>query len=228
MNILLNNREYKEFEDEFKWVTGHPNWRIENIFTYGTFETLNVMNKPGYIFTGKNKPSRRNIAAHEAGHAVVMAASHGVVGKAVIDVKDHPRGFLGFVKRASAQEENNESDYCLSEGQKFDMPCKPIIVMDLLIEAAGFVGESFTGKKVGSTHEKFLVYCKCKHLDKLNEAEPLTNWNHYIDWCRRIILNNEKLFWRITDDLLANSELTDSGKTLLHSRVKKEPTELFF
>lgn len=225
---LLNNLECKAFEDEFQWVTAHNDWRIENIFTCGAFKMLNVMGNSRLIFTGKNKLSRLNIAAHEAGHAIVMAAAHGVVGEAVIDVKDHRGGVLGWVKRASAQEEKNESDYCLPKGQKFDMPCKPIVIMDLLILSAGFIGESFVGKKTGSNHEKFLIYCRCRHLDDLNEVEPLTNWNHYVEWCKKILLKNEALFWRVIDDLLANSEMTESVKILLHNRVKKEPTELFF
>ncbi|MBA3757173.1 MAG: hypothetical protein H0X02_13570 [Nitrosomonas sp.] len=222
---LLNNREHKDFEVIYQLLSNFPGWKMENVFTSKTFEH-NECEKCSRVFYTRDKLNRLSIAAHEADHAIVMAAAYGVVGEAIIDVEGHPEGWLGWVKSAFGQKKD-ESDYQPIE-QDVGMPCKPAVIRAILIESCGFVGESFVGKKIGSNHEKFLIYCRCRHLDERDEVEPLTNWTHYVDWCRKIILNNENLFWRIIDDLLANSEMTDPVKILLHNRVKKESPNLFF
>jgi hypothetical protein len=223
--ILLNNRERKYFEDIYQWLSNYPEWNKENVFIEKTYEH-NECEKLPQVFYTKDKTTRLSVAAHEAGHSIVIAATYGFVGEAIIDVEGHHKGWLGWVTSARGLDKD-ANDYQPIE-QKIGMPCKTLVIRDILIKSGGFVGESLVGKNTGSNHEKFLVYCRCRHLDERDEMEPLTNWIHYVDWCRRIVLHNEDLFWRITDELLANSELTDSGKALLHNSINKEPAELFF
>ncbi|MBS0300376.1 MAG: hypothetical protein JSR32_10735 [Proteobacteria bacterium] len=221
--MLLNNREVKVFEREYQWLSNLPFWRMENILICGTFESKQLDKFARAVYTGRNKLNRLNIAAHETGHAIVMEATHlNCVGDAVIDVKYHPEGRLGWV--TPYREHKEASEPIEQEG----MPCKPLVIIDILMTSGGFVGQSLTGKKTGSNHEKFLIYCRCRYIDDMAGMEPITAWNHFVPWCERIILNNEDLFWRITDDLLANSELTESCKIFLRSRIRKEPLELFF
>ena len=220
---LLNNLELKYFEEIYQCLRNFPEWEMENVFIEKTREHNECRVFPLKFYV-RDKNTRLSVAAHEAGHAIAMIATHGSVDTAVIDVKNHPEGWLGFVAPANGRKDTSDHQPIRQDG----MPCKPLVIIDILIESGGFVGESFVGKRAGSNHEKFMIYCRCRYLDERDEAEPLTNWTHYVDWCRKIILNNENLFWRIIDDLLANSEMTDPVKILLHDRVKKEPTELFF
>lgn len=226
--LLLNHLERKGFEEVYHYLVNYSNWRMENIFIANTpewneFRRLPVRYLP-QAFRQKKKLNRLSIAAHESGHAVVMAASYCFVGKAVIDIKNHPDGAMGMVYPAGYKEPNGDHPPTVQES----MPCTPIIKINILIDAAGFIGESLIGKTTGAYHEKFLVYCQCRHLDDQEGAAPLTNWILFVEWCKRIILNNENLFWRLTDDLLAHSEMTESIKKLLHSGIRKEPTVLFF
>lgn len=222
----LKNQELREFELFYQMFGSLPEWNMENLFVNESFERKQCMENLCRSFsTSGVKHNRLSIAAHEAGHAITMTATYGYVAEVAIDVVGDPDGLIGWVK--PAHEHKGESDYKVIK-QYVSMPCKPEIIRDILIDAAGFVAETFTGKKTGSNHEKFLVYCECRYLDDLVDAEPLTNWIHYINWRIRIILNNETLFWRLADDLLEHSALTDPIKILLHNRVKKEPTELFF
>ncbi|MER2513775.1 MAG: hypothetical protein ABTQ25_15370 [Nitrosomonas ureae] len=224
----MNHLERKGFEEVYHYLVNYSNWKMENIFIANTperneFRRLPYRYLPPAFRQGK-KLNRLAIAAHESGHAIAMTASYYVVGKAVIDIKDDPDGVVGRVSLEGYKEPNGDHPPIVQES----MPCTPIIKMDILTDAAGFIGESLVGKMTGSYHEKFLVYCRCRYLDDQEGAAPLTNWIRFIEWCKRIILNNENLFWRITDDLLTNSKLTDPCKTLLHSCIKKEKTELFF
>lgn len=224
--LLLNHLERKGFEEVYHYLVNYSNWKMENIFIANTpewneFRRLPYRYLPPAFRQGK-KLNRLAIAAHESGHAIAMAATYGAVDKAVIDLVDHPEGWLGFV--APRQKDASDHQPIVQEG----MPCKPAMKMDILIDAAGFVGQSLVGKMTGSYHEKFLVYCRCRYLDDQEGASPLTNWILFVEWCKRIILNNENLFWRFTDDILMNSEMTESIKALLYSSIKKEKTELFF
>lgn len=222
----LSSSERKAFEREYQWLSNFPLWKMENVFVKETFERNQCMkNLCRSFYTSGAKLNRLDVAAHEAGHAIVMAATYGRVGEAAIDIEGHPEGLVGWV--SPNHKHKDASDYQPIE-QEAGMPCKPEIIRDILIHSAGFVGESLVGKKTGSNHEKFLIYCMCRHLDDLNAAKPLMNWAYYINWCRKIISNNEKLFWRVVDDLLATSKLSDSAKNLLHTSITKEPTELFF
>lgn len=220
----LSSSERKGFEIAYQYLKSFPGWEMENIFTEETPEYRELA-EISRVFYVRDKMNRLSLAAHEAGHAIVMAATYGAVGEAVIDVKEHPKGLLGWVIPV------NWSDDA-SAGQMIDqkeiMLCKPVVTRNILIKSAGFVGERLTGKKTGNNHEKFLAYCMCRHLDDQGVTEPLMNWDYYINWCRKVISNNEKLFWRVVDDLLATSKLSDSAKNLLHTSIKKEPTKLFF
>lgn len=224
--LLLNHLERKGFEEVYRYLVNYSNWDMKNIFIAETpewdkFRKLPYRYLPPAFRQGK-KLNRLAIAAHESGHTIAMTATYGVVDKAVIDVKDHPEGWLGFV--APRRQKDASDRQPIVQG----MLCTPIIKIDILTDAAGFVGESLVGKMTGSYHEKFLVYCRCRYLDDQEGAAPLTNWVHYVEWCKRIILKNKNLFWSITDDLLAHGEMTETAKILLHRTIKKQPTELFF
>lgn len=220
--MLLNNLERKYFEEIYQCLNDDQQWKMKNVFNQGTAEYNECRVFPLKFYT-RDKPTRLSVAAHEAGHALVLTATHGHIGRAIIDVKDHPKGWIGWVDH---QVSKGNKDYWSIKQE--GMPIMPLIRIDTLIESGGFVGESFIGKMTGGNHEKFMVYCRCRFLDDRDGVEPLTNWNYYINWCRKIILNNENLFWRIIDDLLENSELTESVKILLHNGIKKEAPNLFF
>lgn len=220
---LLNSLERKYFEEIYQCLNNYYLWDMENIFNGNTPERDEFKTFPLRFYV-RDKNTRLSIAAHEAGHAIVAAATYKLVDEVVIDAKDHPEGWLGWVHSSARGKKNDDPPI----NQTVGMPPKPIMIIDILIDAAGFVGESLIGKKTGANHEKFLVYCRCRHLDNLDGVEPLTNWIHYIEWCRKIILNNEKLFWKVIDDLLTNSSLTDPIKTLLNNTTEKEPIDLFF
>ncbi len=222
--LLLNNREFQRFETTYQNLQAHPEWKMENIFYKKSDEREEFKRCSRLFYTRTSKLNRLNVATHEAGHAIVMAATHKRIAEAKIDVKDHPEGWIGFVAPEIKDKDASDSQ---SMEQKEEILYEPMVIIGLLVSAAGFVGESFCGKKVGSNHEKFLIYCRTRFLDDVIGAKPLTNWAYYIDWCRNIILNNENLFWRITDDLLKNSELSNEGKTLLHDQIKKEPSHKF-
>jgi len=219
---LLNNLERKYFEEIYQCLNDYPQWEMKNVFNEGTTEYNECRVFP-LKFYARDKPTRLSVAAHEAGHAVVMEAINCPVGEVVIDIKDDPGGRVGWVM---PQVYEGSKDYWSIK--KDGMPSKQVIQIDTLIESGGFVGESLIGKRTGGNHEKFMVYCRCRFLDDRDEVEPLTNWNQYINWTKKIILNNEKLFWRIIDDLLAHSNMTDPIKNLLRRRVKKESPNLFF
>lgn len=221
----LNKRDSKDFENAYQWLNNFPGWKMENVFLKKTFEHNECEKYSRVFYIRGRKQNRLIVASHEAGHAIVEAATYGYVKEAVIDVEDHLDGWLGWVKSGEKHKGAND---CQQAEQESKMPCKPEIIRYVLIKSAGFVGESLVGEKTGSNHERFLIYCGCRYLDDLSGAEQLNNWSYYINWCRNIILNNENLFWRTTDDLLANSKLTESLKTLLHKRIKKEPADLFF
>ncbi len=223
---LLNNLERKYFEEIYQCLKDYPLWDMENIFNGKTPERDEFKTFPLRFYV-RDKNTRLSVAAHEAGHAIVAAATYKFIDEVVIDGKDHPEGWLGWVTsspRNARRDNDGDSPVKLNIG----MPPKPIIIIDILIDAAGFVGESLIGKKTGANHEKFLIYCRCRHLDDLDGVVQLTNWTHYVEWCRKIILNNDKLFWKVIDDLLTNSSLTDTIKTLLNNTTEKEPIELFF
>lgn len=90
MMSLLNKREREVFENDYQWLSNFPGWKMENVFTLETFESRELDKFSRLIFTGKNRLSRLNIAAHEAGHAIALAATYHSVDSAAIDVKDHP------------------------------------------------------------------------------------------------------------------------------------------
>ena len=190
---LLNNRERNEFEEIYQWFKNFPGWNMENVFVNKTNEHTECEKFPRISYIN-GKATRLSLAAHEAGHALAIVATHRLVDKAVIDVENHPEGWLGFVA-SCRHKDSGDSQPIKQEG----MPCKPLVIINILIESAGFVGESFVGKRTGSNHEKFVIYCRCRHLDDMDEVEPLTNWVRYVEWCRKIILKNETLFWRIID-----------------------------
>lgn len=221
--ILLNNREFKEFEIVYQSLKGYPDWRMENIFhsksrEYDEFKTC------GRLFYVRIKQNRLMLASHESAHAVVFSATYRYVDSVNIDLKGHPEGLLGMVTPAC--ERKDES--CQLIQHESEIPCKPLVIMNLLVKAAGFIGESLVGRKTGSYHEKFHVYCQTRFLDDKDQVAPLTNWEFYVCWCKKIILNNENLFWRVVDDLLKNSQLTNEIKDLLHSKIKKESATKFF
>lgn len=218
----LNNRELKEFEIFYQTLGSLPEWDMKGLFVNESFERDQCMNNLYRSFsTSRGKLTRLAVAAHEAGHAIAMAATYGHVGEAVIDITEHPDGVLGWVTNVSCNKHKTIK-------QEVRMPSKPEIIRGILIDSAGFVAEAFAGRKTGSNHEKWLIYCGCRYLDDLVEAEPLTNWIHYINWCRKIILNNQTLFWRVTDDLLEHSKLTNEMKTILHANIRQEAADLFF
>lgn len=223
-NHFLSKRDGKDFENAYQWLSSFPGWKMKNLFIDETFEHNQCKKYSRVFYTRDKKQNRLMVAAHEAGHAIVIEATYGSVNEAVIDVEDHPEDYLGWVKSGGKHKGAKHQPV----DQESKMPSKPEAIRNILIASAGFIGESLVGKKTGSNHERFLVYCGCRYLDDLAGAELLTNWNYYVNWCRNIILNNENLFWGITDDLLANSKLTESSKTFLHNRIKKEPTDLFF
>ena len=219
MTILLNKRECREFERVYQWLKIHPEWNMKNIFDSKTFERLEF-EKCNRLFYTPQKQIRLHVAAHESGHSIVMASCRCRVDSVRIDINDS-NGTLGKVTPAAKPKQHLTDD-------EQELLRKPMIIIDILIKAGGFVGQSFMGNRTGAYHEKFLVYCMCRHLDDRDQVGPLTNWQHFIKWCRNIILNNEILFWRVVDDLLKNSQLTNEIKDLLHSKIKKESATKFF
>lgn len=223
--FLLNNREYQQFENAYQNLQVHPEWKMENIFFAGLAEHEAFKGCSRLFYTGTREQNRLNVATHEAGHAIVMAAVHARVAEAKIDIKNHPENWAGVVVPESRNKDASDYPQITEELKKIFLSGR--IVIDILITSAGFVGESLSGKKVGANHEKFLIYCSTRFLDGVVGAEPLTNWLYYVNWCRNIILNNKNLFWRIANDLLKNSELSNEGKTLLHDQIKKEQFSKF-
>lgn len=225
----LSNREYKSFETVYMGFRNHPFWRMENIFVDETREHYELCEQVAKVFSGlfrSCKTNRLEVAAHEAGHAIVIAGTYGAIDEAVIDIKDHPDGWLGWVTPSSEHARKEKIDN--RPADETEMPSKPVIKRDILIKSGGFVGESFVGRKAGSYHEKPLVYFRCRYLDEVAGERSLVNWTRYVTWCEQIIRNNETLFWMVIDDLLANSKLSNTVKTELHDKIKKEPSELFF
>lgn len=219
MTILLNGRERQEFELVYHRLKIHPLWEMENIFHAHTVER-SEFKKCNQLFYTREKQIRLTVAAHEAGHSVVMAACRCRVDSVKIDIHDS-NGTLGKATPATKPKQQ------LTDVEK-ELLRKPMIAINILIKSGGFVGQSFVGAKSGSFHEKFLIFCQTRYLDDKTGSEPLTNWKHFIKWCRDIILNNEILFWRVVDDLLKNSQLTNEIKDLLHSKIKKESSTKFF
>ncbi|MBK7353485.1 MAG: hypothetical protein IPI97_01770 [Nitrosomonas sp.] len=220
MTILLSGYERKQFEYVYESLRMYPDWQMENIFVEDSSERKEF-EKCNQLFYTRAKQIRLTVACHEAGHCVVLAACRVRVGSAKIDINSSD-GTLG--ETLPGFKSNNKQ---LTDDEQ-ELLRKPMIIIDILIKSGGFVGQSFVGARSGSNHEKFLVFCMCRCLDDEDGAQPLTNWSHYIEWCRRIIKTNENLFWRVTDDLLKHSELSNEIKTLLHNQIKKEPSYKFF
>ena len=222
MTILLNKRECREFERVYQWLKIHPEWNMKNIFhsksrEYDEFKTC------GRLFYVRIKQNRLMLASHESAHAVVFAATYHQIAKAEIDLNDN--GVSGRVKTLSQPKNTRDCKWIDDESVILS---KPAIALNALSSAAGFVGEAFVGRREGSNHEKFLVFCMTRFLDDLSGTQPLTNWEHYVRWCKEIILNNEHLFWRTTDELLKNSKLSNEFIELLHRAIKKESSLKFF
>lgn len=224
MTILLNGLERREFEKVYQALKIHPLWHMENIFHQKTFER-SEFEKCGQVFYTRNpRPNRLSVATHEAAHALVLMATHQRVDSAEIDIENGGE-LLGIVRTGGECKD-------LSGGQltehKAGIPSKPLIVMDILVQSAGFIGESLVGRKTGAYHEKFLVFCQSCYLDDKDGLEPMTSWKHYIAWAKQIIKINEILFWRTADELLKNSKLSNEFINLLHSAIKKESVHKFF
>ena len=85
--LLLNNREFQQFETTYQNLKVHPEWKMENIFFAGLAEREAFKWCSRLFYTGTRKRNRLNIATHEAGHCIVMAAVHARVAEAKIDIK---------------------------------------------------------------------------------------------------------------------------------------------
>lgn len=147
--LLLNYQERKGFEETYQSLANCPEWQMENVFIHETIERKQFNRLPHFdlppVFHLRKRPNRLTLAAHESGHAIVMEATHcRTVGKVSIDLVDHPEGFLGFVEPQGRNKEASDHPPAEQEGV---MPCKPMMIIDILIDAAGFIGESFVGKK---------------------------------------------------------------------------------
>lgn len=223
MTALLSHRERREFEKVYQALKIHPLWHMENIFHQKTFER-SEFEKCSNVFYSRIKQNRLMLAAHEAAHALVLIATHQHIASVEIDIKNGGE-LLGLVRTGGECKD-------LSGGQLAEheagIPSKLLIVMDILVQSAGFIGESLCGRRMGSYHEKFLVYCQTRFLDELDQVELLQNWSNYIGWCKEIISNNANLFWRIANELLRNSKLSSEFMNLLHNQIVKESPNKFF
>ena len=102
--LLLNNREYQQFETAYQNLRTHPEWKMENIFFESSAEHEAFKRCSRLFYTRSSKPNRLNLAAHEAGHAVVMAAVHARVAEAKIDIENHPEGWANSLSLATTYE----------------------------------------------------------------------------------------------------------------------------
>lgn len=231
----LTKTQQEMFELYYQDFAPNEPWALAGLFSGGnaaykmaTDIMPEVFNK---IFKVKGKNTRRlDIAYHEAGHAVVIAACSGKISTAWIDSKNpNKRKSLG--NAAGAVESGNCQDD--DDNETHDIVATiplPVAVLSIMSSCSGFVGERFlTDHRVHSAfHERFLVYCQTRYLDDQDGKAPLTNWEYYTRSAREIIWRNDDLLWHVADDLLENGILSEDAKARLHSRIIKPPAAFFF
>lgn len=171
--------------------------------------------------TGK-KPRRLDVAAHEAGHAIVMSAIGYPVKSALIG------GSSGRVSTGESNIDDEDDDGAI-EPVNAMVPI-PLAVMEILTNCSGYVGESFLrDRRINSDyHERFLSYAQCRFLDDQAGSQPMTHWNLHMNSAREIIRKNDRLFWAVAVDLLENGALSDPAKHRLNTQIIKPPVSLFF
>jgi len=225
--LYLTTKQHKVFETCYQDLSPQEPWRLIELFSRngeahriardGLSSLFNAMFKA----TGK-RPRRLDVAAHEAGHAIVMSAIGYPVGSAWIS------GSFGRVSTGESTAHDEDDDGAIEPVNA--MVPMPLAVMEILTNGSGYVGESFLkDRRVNSDyHEKFLTYAQCRFLDDQAGSQPMTHWNLYMAAAREIILKNSSLFWMVVDDLLANGVLSDPAKHRLNAQVIRPPVGLFF
>jgi hypothetical protein len=227
---LLTRRELAGFERIYQNVLKtQPGFHFQNLFTDGTYEAFAVSDVISLAFKEKfprREQTRLTVAAHEAGHSVIMAATYCPVGSAEIDIPANDWGVAGRVKPLAGMDEDEPPAVLTEE----EMPPKPLVAMSILVAAGGFVAESFVLKSDtrGSYHEKFLVYCQTRYLDEQEKTAGLYHWNHFIKWTLEIIQKNRSVFEEVIENLLRDSELSSAALARLHSNIKQENASLLF
>jgi hypothetical protein len=84
--MFLSRRELRIFETLYQGLKNYPGWRMQNIFNERTREhyAIYVQCATELALASNRKHTLINVANHEAGHAVVIAAVHWKIGEAVI------------------------------------------------------------------------------------------------------------------------------------------------
>jgi len=137
-------------------------------------------------------------------------------------------GSFGRVSTGKSTADDEDDDGAIEPVNS--MVSQPLAVMEVLANCSGYIGESFLrDRRINSDfHEKFLAYAQCRFLDDQEGAQPLTHWDLYMNAAREIIRKNDRLFWAVAGDLLANGVLSDPAKRRLNTQVIKPPVSLFF
>lgn len=221
----LTIRELKAFEAMYHSLKSFPGFNMDNVFTHRTREhfaiTKQVPTQLWRLFGCQS--SKLSLAAHEAGHAVVITASGTMVEEVII--KADIKGFSGYVKPYGALDSDEE--YTLVETAP--VPCKPLIYIDVLRAVSGFVAEgTFTNTHPHQYHEKFSTFVQLRYLDELYESPQFYHWNYVMAWCENILKKNESAFHEIVADLLLHKTLSREFLNKLHQDIKREPADLFF
>lgn len=222
---FLTRRELRLFEDMYQALKVFPGFRMANVFCYETREYFGVHRQCARKIQKElgSKGSKLNVAAHEAGHAIVITGTHRRIKEAVI-ISAEDGGYFGHVKPINCVDgDDNEPIEIAPQLTKADTH------IEMLTKSSGFVAEHmFTNRISRAYHEKFLTYVQSRYLDERDNTRSLHHWNFFMGWCAHILRKNERLLHIIIEDLLKHGGLTLAAKDRLHIEVKKEPVELFF
>jgi len=227
MLYLLTTKQQRIFEACYQELSPREPWRLIELFNRNgeahriARDGLSSLFSTMFKATGK-QPRRLDVAAHEAGHAIVMSAIGYPVGSAWIS------GSSGRVSTGESSIDDEGDDGAIEPINA--MVPMPLAAMEILTNCSGYIGESFLrDRRINSDfHEKFLAYAQCRFLDDQEGTQPMTHWNLYMAAAREIILKNSSLFWMVVDDLLANDVMSDSAKHRLNAQVIRPPVGLFF
>lgn len=223
--MFLSRRELRIFETLYQGLKHYPGWRMQNIFNDRTREHYAIYEQCAteLALAANRKRTLINVANHEAGHAVVMAAVHWKIGEAVLENNNAHGGYSGYVKTQGYEELN---DYEPIENAP--MPKKARIFSTMLANVSGFAAEHLFARLSHSYHEKLISYCQCRFLDERDSARALTNWHYFMVWCKQILLRNQQIYHVVVKDLIDNKVMTEATKHRLHNEVKKENVNKFY
>jgi hypothetical protein len=176
----LAKKQHEVFESNYRELAPDNPWRLIELFSRNGRSHMVVHDYFPSIFARifkvrKCKLRRIDVASHEAGHAVTMAACHYKIGSAWIDGKN-PYGLksngnaLGMVVSGDGVEKEDDK---IIEPVNSMVPM-PLAVLEIMATCSGFVGESFLSDhwEHSSYHERFLAYAQCRFLDDQAGSEP--------------------------------------------------------